>query len=104
MKTLTLFFSIILIITILQILDVALTFYGVKKGLKETNTHYGTLQSILKIILPFLAFIAYAFLINGLTDPEKLLAEIVFFTVWTATLVFYIIVVLWNIHLVLKVI
>jgi len=90
-------------VTTLQILDVALTFYGVKKGLKETNPHYGTFQSLLKIILPFLSLIVYVSLISSLKQPEKLLAEIVFFTVWIATLIFYIIVVTWNIYAILKV-
>jgi hypothetical protein len=103
MKTITLFFSIILIVTILQILDVALTFYGLQKGLKEANTYYGIFQSLLKIILPFLSFMVYVSLINGLKDPEKLLAEVVFLTVWITILIFYVVVVVWNIQLVLKV-
>jgi hypothetical protein len=91
-------------VTILQILDVVLTFYGLQKGLKETNTYYGTFQSILKIILPFLSFTVYVVLINHLEETEKLLAEIVFFTVWIAILIFYIIVIAWNILQILKVI
>lgn len=101
-KLITFPFFIVVVLVILQVLDICMTRYGLHKGLFEMNPLYQIEIFPLKILLPIIVFFVYLLTLTQLNEIEQYFAQIAVSLSFGVVVVFYIIVITWNLYVLVK--